>query len=192
MITIVTGNTTKFHEMQEALLRHDIHVQRQSFDIPEEQTLDAESVVREKALAAYSEVQAPILVDDSGFYMEKYNEFPGVFSKYVYKSIGFDGLFKLADIGDRAEFRTYIAYMDAQCPTPQIFTGHYTGSIVDGFDMTIDYEMPFAPMFQPDDSDGKRMSEMTPEERSYDHRHSALQLFAQWYNVNRPKSCITC
>lgn len=185
MITIVTGNTSKFHEMQEALHHFDIAVERQSFDIPEEQTLDVESVVREKALGAYTEVGGPILVDDSGFYIEKYNEFPGVFSKYIYKGIGFDGLFKLATVGDRAEFRTYIAYMDNDCTAPQIFTGRYAGNIVDSFDMSIDYEMPYAPMFQPDDSDGKRMSEMTAEERKHDHRHSALQLFAQWYKVNR-------
>ena len=89
MISIVTGNEKKFAEMRHALAAFDIPVQQLRVDVPELQTLDHEAVIRAKTLAAYTAAKQPVLVDDSGFYIENYHAFPGVFSKYVYQMIGY-------------------------------------------------------------------------------------------------------
>jgi len=123
-------------------------------------------------------------VDDAGIYFEKYRSFPGAYSKFLYKAIGFDGIFRLVEAGDQARFVAYVGYMDESLLEPVIFRGEYAGCIVEDFDQGRDYEMPYAPMFLPNGSD-VRMSEMTPQERAGDHRHQAVNAFAEWYIVNR-------
>ncbi|MFC1598208.1 non-canonical purine NTP pyrophosphatase [Patescibacteria group bacterium] len=179
-ITIVTSNTSKFKEMSEALSHHGIEAQRVDFDIDEIKEIDIERVVKDKVMKAFEKVAGPVVVDDSGIFFDKYNQFPGTYSKYLYKTIGFDGIFKLVEPGDTAVFRTYVAYMDEERAEPEIFQGEYPGKIDDQFDQSKDYEMPYAPMFIPEGED-KDMASMTPAERANDHRHQALNKFAEWF-----------
>ncbi len=184
LIKIVTGNAMKFAEMSEALSHFDIDSERIDIDIVEAKGLDGEFVTRDKAQKAFAEAGEPVIVDDSGIYFESYNNFPGTYAKFAYQTLGFTGLFKLVSPGDRATFISYVAYMDDSLDDPIIFRGEYAGVIVDDFDQTKEYEMPYAPMFLPEGSD-KRMSEMTPEERGHDHRHQAVNAFAEWFLANR-------
>ena len=110
MISIVTGNTKKFTEMQHALSAFDIAVEQVQVDVPELQTRDHEAVIRAKTAAAYAATQRPVLVDDSGFYIERHQQFPGVYTKDVYKMIGYDGLRALTSEGDAAEFRCFVGF----------------------------------------------------------------------------------
>ncbi len=183
-LTVVTGNTSKFEEMKEALSHFDIVVERVNFCLLEAKDLQGEVVVRDKAWKAFKHIGGPVLVDDSGFYVEKLNGFPGTYSKFAYETIGFDGLFRLFSVGDQAYFLSFVSYMDQSLDSPKIFEGRYSGRIVDGFDHTQKYEMPYAILFQPDESD-KCLSEMSSLERKNDHRHRALQQFAKWYRTKR-------
>ena len=42
-----------------------------------------------------SRVNGNWLIDDSGLFIESLNSFPGVYSAYVYKTIGYDGILSL-------------------------------------------------------------------------------------------------
>lgn len=179
-LSIVTGNTKKFTEMSRALRDLGIECQRVDGDIDEIQNLDGAVVVRDKALKAFALVEGPVLVDDSGIYFEQYKNFPGTYSKYLFKAIGYDGIFKLVKAGDKATFICYVAYMDGSLPEPMIMRGEYPGTITEDFPRDETNEMPYAPMYVPHNS-VVRMSDMTPEERSLDHRHQALKAFAEWY-----------
>jgi XTP/dITP diphosphohydrolase len=182
-ITIVTGNTKKFTEMSRALADLGIETERLDGDMEEIQNLDGAQVVRDKALKAFALAERPVLVDDSGIYFEKYNNFPGTFSKYLFKAIGYDGILQLVQEGDRATFVCYVAYMDGTLPEPMIMRGEYPGTITKDFPRDLDTEMPYALMYIPHNS-VVRMAAMTPEERSLDHRHQALNQFAQWYKTH--------
>jgi XTP/dITP diphosphohydrolase len=180
MIAILTGNTKKYAEMAEALSHHGIVVQRVEGDIDEIQHLDARAVITDKVQKAFAQVAGPVLVDDSGIYFEPYRSFPGTYSKYLFKAIGYGGIFKLVQPGDRAWFHCFVAYMDETLSEPAVFDAHYFGTITDQFDQKQESEMPYAPLFIPD-GEQKTMALMTPLERAADHRHQAVNAFAQWY-----------
>lgn len=182
-VAIVTGNTKKYKEMAEALSHHRIATDWINADVDEVKSLDAEVVIRDKALKSFNRVQKPILVDDSGIYFDRYTNFPGTYSKFLYQAIGYDGIFQLVKKGDSAVFRCFVGYMDEKIDTPQIFHGEYPGTITDDFERT-ESEMPYALFFVPNES-GKRMCLLSPEERKNDHRHQALNAFAVWYSMNR-------
>lgn len=181
MVNIVTGNTKKFEQMKTVLERFNVVAKRITFDIPEIQSLHAEEIISAKARSAFEHVQQPILVDDTGFYLERFPLFPGVYAKYVYQALGFEGLFQLINDGDKANFKTFVAYMDDSLPSPKIFTGEYTGHCITSPADTGAHEMPYAEFFVPEGAT-KSMAQMTMEERQNDHRTQALQSFAEWYH----------
>lgn len=179
-LTIVTGNTTKYTEMATALGHFGIQTDRLNLDIDEVKDLDAEHVIRKKAVDAFEHAQRPILVDDSGIYFDGYKNFPGTYSKFAHSALGYEGLFKLVAEGHKAVFKTFVGYMDGHQKEPTIFSGQYSGTITSQFNWKTESEMPYAVMFVPDGS-GIQMASMTPEQRSGDHRHQALRAFADWY-----------
>lgn len=179
-LAIVTGNTKKFAEVSRALHDLGIESERIDADIVEMKDLDANRVVRDKVIKAFDLVKRPVLVDDSGIYFEKYNNFPGTYSKFLFQAIGYDGIFRLVQDGDKATFVCFVAYMDASLSEPMVMRGDYPGTITSDFDRDPNNEMPYAPMYIPHNS-VVRMADMTPEERGLDHRHQALKQFAQWY-----------
>lgn len=183
-VVVVTSNTTKFEELAEALSHHQIEAERIDFDIPEIKALDIKTVIADKVKKAYEKARRPVIVDDSGIFFDNYKEFPGTFTKFLYKTIGFEGIFRLVKPGDRAVFHSYIAYLDANLDESMLFNGQYAGTLTDQFDQSQDYEMPYAPMFIPD-GEIKDMAAMTPLERAQDHRHQAINKFASWYNSER-------
>lgn len=181
-LTIVTGNTKKYAEMEEALSHHGITTQRHEADIEEIQSADVREIITDKVAKAFTLVDGPVLVDDSGIYFEQYDNFPGFYSKYLFHSLGYDGIFRLVQPGDKAWFHCFVAYYDAQLSEPQIFDAKYYGTIVEPNSRDESNPMPYAPMFVPAEiTDGRRMAEMTFEERKHDHRHTALNAFAQWF-----------
>ncbi len=181
---IVTGNATKYNEMAEALSHFGITTTRVDADITEIKERDGSQVVAAKARAGYAIAQQPTLVDDSGIYFERYNQFPGTYSKFLYNSIGYDGIFKLVGEGDRAHFHCFTAYMDNTLTEPMVFDAVYPGHITTHMG-EVNEEMPYAALFIPEQKKSP-MGELTPEQRMVDHRHQALKKFAEWYNSNRP------
>lgn len=183
-ITVVTGNTKKFNQIQEALSHHGISVERAAIELEEIQADSGEEVVRDKVQKAFAQINGPVLVDDSGIYFDTYSEFPGIYSKFVFQSIGYEGLMRLYDEGDGAAFISYVGYMDDSQSGPQIFRGEAHGTLTRDFEQPENPEMPYAPFFI---SDGhtKPIAQESPEERATDHRHNALNAFAQWYNNRR-------
>ncbi len=181
LVTVVTGNTKKYTEIAEALQHHHIQTKRTNADIDEIKSQDALAVLIDKCLKAFDLVQQPVIVDDSGIYFSDYNQFPGTYTKFLFQGVGYEGIFKLVQHGDGAVFKCFVAYMDSSLSEPQVFSGEYPGTITSECERDPSNEMPYAPMFIPD-GESKDMASMTPLERAKDHRHQALDAFAEWYN----------
>ena len=64
-----------------------------------------------KAKQAYLKYQKPLLVDDIGFYFDKYNNFPGTITGLVSKGLSYEGIKRLYDIGDTGFLRIIIVYI---------------------------------------------------------------------------------
>ena len=75
-------------------------IEQVDVDLFEEQTEDQEKIAIAKAKQAWDLVQKPLLVDDGAIYFHKYQDFPGTFTKFIYKGLGYEGICKLLDDGD--------------------------------------------------------------------------------------------
>lgn len=80
-------------------------------DLYEEQTEDQQAIALAKARQAWSVVKKPLLVDEIGVYFNKYHNFPGAFTKYVYKGIGLEGCYKLMNDGDQMSKQMIAVFM---------------------------------------------------------------------------------
>lgn len=109
----VTGNPVKFEEVSTFFAKYAPHIsiQQCNVDLAEIQTLDQTAIALDKARQAWNLLKKPILVDDTCVYFERYNEFPGTMTKFAYKTLGLDGMFKLMESGDRMSIRVVLVFM---------------------------------------------------------------------------------
>ncbi len=85
-------------------------------DCPEIQADTLEEVVDAALKWLWDRYHVPIIIDDSGLFIDSLKGFPGVYSAYVLKTLGCPGILKLMDgLEDRgAEFRCCAGYVDAE------------------------------------------------------------------------------
>lgn len=134
-IYFVTGNEGKFSEVQ-ALIPQVVRI---DFDLPEEQTLDPQLVIKKKLDVARSQQQGALIVEDTSLYLDGLNGFPGPLIKWMLHAVGTKGVYDLAAaINNRyAVAKTVIGYDDGS-GNIQFFEGSIDGQIVspsgnDGF-----------------------------------------------------------
>ena len=96
-INFITSNKGKITSLENTLKLHNIEalVVSQNLDIMEPQFDSVQEVSKFKALKAFDIVKEPVLVEDGGFSVKALNGFPGVYTKYVLKTLGADGILKL-------------------------------------------------------------------------------------------------
>lgn len=114
LLTFYTSNPGKVREVRQALQGAHWRVRwgRRGFLEPQADAL--ETVVRAK-LAQVPRRTGPILVEDSGLFVPSLGGFPGVYSAYVYRTLGPKGLLRLVDgKARRAEFRAVFGLRDAR------------------------------------------------------------------------------
>ena len=111
-IFYATGNKNKFEVARDLLaaLCPTITLTQLAFDFAERQTSDQAAISREKALAAWRMVHAPVLADDAGVYFDAYPGFPGFMTKYVWQSLGEDGIFKLLEDNHSVSTKLFLTY----------------------------------------------------------------------------------
>lgn len=91
-IYLVTGNSGKVASLQRKLEKYDIKVEQKKLDLFEIQANTLEEVSIDKAKQAFNILKKPLVVDDSGFFINALKGFPGVYTKYALESIGVDGI----------------------------------------------------------------------------------------------------
>ncbi|MFW6018464.1 MAG: XTP/dITP diphosphatase [Halapricum sp.] len=176
MLQFVTGNDGKVREVQ-ALL--DTDVSQFEFDYTEIQSPDLEAIATHGAREAYREVGEPVIVDDSGLFVDALDGFPGPYSAYVEDTVGVERVWRLVEPeSDRgAAFRTVVAYCDGTDEqSVRTFEGSVAGEIVAprgeggfGYDPIFEY-------------DGRTFAEIDREAKNaVSHRGRAFEAFAEWY-----------
>lgn len=186
-LSFVTSNKNKFEEVSYWLrqMAPSIAVEQVDLDVPEIQSLDVREVVRAKAQAIWQEIQRPFLVDDGGLYLEKYNNFPGTLSKYVYQGTGREGFWLLGKDDPRAYFLCILLFCDG--PTSiELFEGRCNGKIIEPSDIKAPTQFPLLSMFVPQGMN-KTLAELhnSPEVQNITHRHKALVSFVEWLKQSK-------
>ena len=191
MLRFVTGNEGKVREAQSYL---DQTVTQADYDYPEIQAPDPEPIAVAGAEAAHDALGGPVLVDDSGLFIDAFDGFPGPYSAYVEDTIGINRVAELAEQAgaDTAAFRCVVAYATEESVTPPAdgtlhrsgsrsvvtFEGRVSGRIVPprgdggfGYDPIFEY-------------DGQTLAERSTDEKNdISHRGQALAKLAAWLNV---------
>ena len=85
-------------------------------DVPEIQSDDQAAVSVDKALKYYELLKRPVVVMDSGLFIDELNGFPGVYTKYALDTIGIDRIVQLLGGAARAYTQRTITYFDGNKP----------------------------------------------------------------------------
>jgi len=183
-IFYVTSNIGKFEEVERIIKQQAPHIVLKPFtaDIPEIQTMDQKEVALDKAKKAWDLVQKPLIIDDAGIYFEKYNKFPGVLSKFVSHGLGFEGIKKLIEPGDKAFYLLYMIYVDAPDKF-QVFEGRCEGVLDTPEVFDAHQNLPYDTYFTPIGAD-KTCAQMRHDLEKYQdyfYRVRALRKFLDWY-----------
>jgi XTP/dITP diphosphohydrolase len=177
-IYFATSNKNKFNEASRILEKYGYELVLFSFEKKELQSTDLGEIALQSALIAYTYVNAPVVVEDSGLFIKALNGFPGPFSSYVYKTIGVRGVLKLMEgVTDRsAYFEAAVAIV--MPPFERIFKGSVYGRIADSPRGTGGFG--FDPIFIPENED-RTFAEMSVEEKNrYSHRARAFEKLGIW------------
>lgn len=168
-LTFITSNQNKLREAKAIL---GLQLRHKSLEIPEIQAIEVKKVIEEKAKAAYMLVGEPVLVEDTGLYINALNQFPGALIKWVLSTVGRDGICKLmTNVEDKSAYAEACAciYDGKQLHT---FSGIVKGTIAEAPRGSGNFG--WDSIFQPD---GYHLTfgEMSSEEKNkISHRRQAL------------------
>ena len=93
-INFVTSNKGKVNEFRQ-ILEPEIEVNHIEIAYPEIRSESNEEIAKHSAKMLADKLKKPVVVEDSGLFIEALNWFPGTFSAYVHKRIGLTGILKL-------------------------------------------------------------------------------------------------
>jgi len=112
-IYFVTSNAGKVANAQAALKPFGIIVKQAEIDLVESRSEDPAEIALEKAQQAYKKFRRPLLVEDSGFFIEALGGFPMTHIKFSLKTLGIDGILRAmrGSKSRRCEWRMTLAYV---------------------------------------------------------------------------------
>lgn len=129
-LIFVTGNQKKLEEAKKILEPSRIKVIGKELELEEPRSFDQTWVVLTKAKQAFDKLEKPLIVDDTAIYFEAYNNFPGTFTEYLFKAIGYEGILKLLEGKNKKAFvQSLICYIDSN--QSRVFEGRLNGRITD-------------------------------------------------------------
>jgi XTP/dITP diphosphohydrolase len=117
----ITSNAHKYTEAGNKLKSHGIETDQLKLNYPEIQADTNEEIMSfgiKWIIEHYlSKIDRPFFIEDAGLFVHSLNNFPGVYSKYVYITIGLEGILdllsnKLSEEDRAAHFKACIGYFD--------------------------------------------------------------------------------
>ena len=184
-ITFITGNRNKLEEVRSILKtnQEDTHysIKALDIDLPEVQG-EPEYVIQEKCKSASSQLNGPIIVEDTSLCFNALGGLPGPYIKWFMKKIGLDGLNKLLlGYEDKTiEAKCIFAYQENRDSQIHYFTGITKGTLVEPRgNMNFGWDPVFLP-----EGYNETYGEMDSESKnSISHRFKALQLLKEFLNI---------
>ena len=162
-VILVTGNINKLISARQFLEPYKIQVDNIKMDTTEIQSNDVSEIAAFSAKEASEELKCTVLKNDTGFFIEALNGFPGPYAHDVMDQIGTDGILKLMEGKENrnAYYKEAFAYCEYG-KEPIIFTSITKGTIA--FEKSGSYGMKIDPIFIPSNCD-KTMANFSDDER---------------------------
>ena len=175
-IYFITRNKGKALEAKLKFSKFKIDVIQKNIGYPEIQADCLEDV----ALFGIENIQKrfkyPFFLEDAGIFIDALDGFPGVYSAYVYYTIGCNGILKLLDGIDgkkrKAFFKSVVGYCEPG-KKPIFFTGECNGKI--STKALGDCGFGFDPIFIPN-GESKTFAQMETDEKNlFSHRGKSIE-----------------
>jgi XTP/dITP diphosphohydrolase len=186
-VWFLTENDHKFREANSILARFGLRIERLSRPKIELQDLRPETIARFALISALKDHRKPIVVEDSGLFIEALEGFPGPYSSFVYHTVGLQGILDLMK-----RYRTRKAYFQSTVAfgspsiKPRLFTGKVRGRISDRILGKTGFG--YDPIFMPEGSTRTFGQTSQSFKNVKSHRARAFQSFARWFVTWSPSS----
>lgn len=179
-LKFITTNKHKFAEVKDILAEYGVTLEQLNLEYEENHDEDSKAVVRSALKNLASRLDPPFVIEDTGIFFEAYSSFPGALPKYVFNSIGYDGIFRLLKGKDRrAYFKSIVGYCGPK-EKQKIFNGILRGAITKEIHNPNKDRMPYERIFIPE---GMKItaSDMTLEEKNtISHRAIAFRKLGEY------------
>ena len=178
-IMFITGNTNKFKEVARIFHHENLNYSLEQLNL-EPIEIQADTI-KEVALFKLNSIKEQsnnsFFIEDAGFFVDKpLKGFPGVYSSYVYKTIGNKGILKLIDdfADTKAHFQAVIVLYFKPLNEILTFDGEIEGKISQNIRGKEGFG--FDPIFIPDINPNKTFAELSMNEKNkISHRGQALR-----------------
>jgi len=173
-IQIITSNNGKIREFKEIFGDSKYVPVQNNIDYPEIQASSLEEVVDFGLSWLQEKIKPPFVIDDAGAFIANLQGFPGVYSRYVYDTIGLEGVLRQMEKVDEREctFRCVLGLMTENGEKHK-FIGECKGVLID--EKRGNGGFGYDPIFIPEGFD-KTFAELTSEEKnSISHRGIAMR-----------------
>ena len=177
MLRFATSNPHKVREAKLVGKEFDVEFVQLQEDYPEIRDDDVRRVAEAGAKYIFYKVGEPVIVEDTGLFIESLKGFPGAYSAFVLQRIGNEGILKLltGSKNRKAEFVSAVGYCDIS--GVQIFDGTVTGRIATEITGTagFGYDSIFIP-----EGGGKTFGQDPELKARVSHRKKAFEKFCQF------------
>jgi XTP/dITP diphosphohydrolase len=180
ILNFASSNEDKFSELENLCRKSNIKVNFSKIRITEIQSDSLIEVAEDKAKKAFEVVKSAVIVEDDGLFIEELNGFPGIYSSFVFKSIGNKGVLKVMEgISKRnASFFSAYSYYDGMAM--RTFIGETRGEITNRI---FSGGWGFDPIFRPD-GEVKTYGQLgISRKNEISHRSKAFKEFVDWYKT---------
>jgi len=188
ILYFITGNNNKFNEVLSFFEKENLNyfLKQKKIKTIEIQADSIKDVALFKLNSIMEKINGSFFIEDAGFFVDiPLNGFPGVYSSYVLRTIGNEGILKLVNdfVQSRAHFSAVIALYFKPKDKILYFEGNVEGRISSkirgkgGFG--------FDPIFIPDSIPDKTFAELSIEEKNrVSHRGIALKKLVDFLQQN--------
>lgn len=179
-LLFVTTNAHKVEEIGSVLENYGVKLRQVPVEVQEPGYETIDEVAVHKAKDAFRILKKPLIVEDTGIFLNAFKNFPGVYSKRIWKAIGFEGFFRLLKGKTRkATFEVAIVYIVS--PTKYwLFKGKLAGTIGHRVVGKGANKLPYEKIFYPKFSKKAMIKISREEKNAMSHRAIAANKLGKW------------
>jgi XTP/dITP diphosphohydrolase len=175
-----SSNENKFLEIENILEKEKgIKIHFSKIILKEIQSESIIEVAEDKVKKAFNIIKKPVIVEDDGLFIKDLNGFPGIYSSFVFKTIGNKGILNLLkdNRNRKANFISIFSFFDGKII--ESFSGETTGCITTKI---LPEGWGFDPIFKPENEDKTYGQIDILKKNKISHRSKALRKFLEWYD----------